>query len=507
MAHNIKGFEVSGYFGFHQQARNITPEVALRELIQNAVEARAHTVEVRLTQRGIQVFDDGVGMTAAELGKNFSRFHETGKRLGTTANFGVGAKLAFLVLGDRMVVTSRKRGKPANCIELGTSPGGPSETDGRTHGVIIQPDGKLVRPADLAERWSTEVWVNYPDFDEEQVLKAINGRFETPASNITVVSSAGTGRSTRRAVGFLSCLERSCTEVKRHELSSCILTWGRRVSHADAAVEEEWEAPPLAFSFEGEVFSTKKGDRASRWLDGAGIPVGHKAIHVLVTPRGNDLTWNTTRTGVNGVDLEAIQLEIAQALKSGELKDLALFIEWFEAAHTSAQDCLQTLVQAGLDNISQIMGGLPLAPGRPPGPTTPDEPGTRRGPSEPRGPRSPSQPGTGQQRKRGFPTAIPADETFTGGCAVLYSASQHRLYVWLDHPLFKPFLDRARPQQKRKFQALLFVELVTGFTLVRANLDVVGQNELDIIAANVILLKLAAHGGTSFKIGAIIEGR
>lgn len=503
---NIKAFEVRGYFGLYREAKEMSPDVALRELVQNAVEAGARTVEIRLTQSGITIVDDGCGMSAADLKQNFSRFHESGKKIGDQANYGIGAKMAFLALGGvSMTITSRKGNKEPVRIELGRAAAGPEETDGFVHGPVEDADGNIIRPGDLNPRWKTEVFIRYTGFEAEQVLKALNGRFESVRAGITVHYPSGSGRGSRQIRGYISAMERASTRVHRHELRSCVLIWGQRGSSDEhtSVLEDEWGGMPLAFSHRGEIYSTRGGEKAAKWLDGAGIPVGHKQLFVLIQPRGRNLRWNNSRTNVLGVEYEEIQLEIAKAVESGELAELAAFMEWFEAAHTRAQESFQAAILNGLAHLPEIFGILP-----PPGKSTkpqgePDETEGDEEESE-RGDRSPSSrtSSSRQRRKpRGLPTPQLADEEATGGCAVVYSAHRNALFVWPEHPLFKTHLDRAPTRKVREqLKALLCLEIVAGYARVKNNFEDVGQAELDIIAMTCGNFMLASQKGLKARL-------
>ena len=505
MSNIIKPFEVRGYFGNYRDARQMPPEVAFRELVKNAIEAGARTIEIRLTQQGFAVLDDGCGMTAAELTRNFSRFHESGKRLGDQANFGIGAKMAFLALGGvSMTVTSRKANKEPFCIELGRSRAPDhDETDGWIHGPVQDENGNLIRPGTLNPRWKTEVSIRCSGFEPERVLKALNGRFESIDINISVHYSTSTGRTSQVVRGFMSSMERASRSIHRHELASCILIWGQKGSGEDQnrILDEEWDGPTLSFSHQGEVYSSKTGERAAKWLDGAGISIGASQLFVLIIPRGQNLRWNNNRTQVVGVEMEEIQTEIAQAIEAGTLSELNSFLEWFEAANTSARETMQTRIQNGLARLADVFG---ISPPRGEGtPKTPDDRG-ESDTDERRRRESNSTPGATRSRSprkpRGYPEPQTATAEVTGGNAVVYSAHRHVLYVWTDHPHFKPYLDLARTRPvKEQLQLLLLFEIVAGYSTLRNNIGEVGQDELDVIAQSCFVFKCAARNGVKAR--------
>lgn len=492
----VKKFGVEGYFAFYRDAQGMSPQVALREFVQNSYEAKASKVEIRVTQGTISILDDGVGMNAKSLERNFGNFQVSEKGLGDDRNFGIGAKMAFMSLGGpETTVTSRKggRGKPYQ-IRLGKVSGA-SETGGFDFGIVLGAGEEAVVEGTLPAGWSTIVKIKHP-FDDEDVVKAINGRFLSPPP--TVVKSEGTSVLVR---GFVSCMEASCTRVFRHELSTCTLYWGARSTTAETKRirSEEWDGPALAFAFKGEVFQTKDGRFAQKWLDGCGV-LGAAQLHVLIEPKGKELRWNNNRTSVLGVTFEAIQEEIAQAIESGALQELAAFIEVFEAQHCASQATYDRNVELGLANMLGLLGAK--LPGKGPNPNPPKG-GSGGNPGGGGG----SGGGSGTRRRRGLPLPMQADSLVTSGDPVFYSEVRHVLYVWYEHPLWRDEIQGARTKKDREvLKALLGIELAYKWAAVFNLFGEVSADDLQRIASDVTLFRVAATKGINARIADLFKG-
>lgn len=101
------------------------PASALKELVENALDAGAHTVTIRLSAGGldlVEVSDDGSGMSASEMGLALER-HATSKlpdeHIEQVSSFGFrGEALPSIASVSRMTLESRERGADGWRIEI-----------------------------------------------------------------------------------------------------------------------------------------------------------------------------------------------------------------------------------------------------------------------------------------------------------------------------------------------------------------------------------------------------
>lgn len=109
MQPGIEHTAIKSYFN-----ANMSPTAILSELIDNAFDANAESVEVEITKLGISVCDDGDGIENME---HMVRIGMSGRNSDATTigQYGVGAKHALLAVGSKFDIATRTNGK---CIEI-----------------------------------------------------------------------------------------------------------------------------------------------------------------------------------------------------------------------------------------------------------------------------------------------------------------------------------------------------------------------------------------------------
>ncbi|MFN3481720.1 MAG: DNA mismatch repair endonuclease MutL, partial [Rhabdaerophilum calidifontis] len=121
------------------------PAAAVKELVENAIDAGARRIDIRVEQGGrrlIRVSDDGIGMSAADLTLAVER-HATSKlpdgRLDVIRTLGFrGEALPSIGAVARLTITSRPRSNPSGRAQSG------ARED--THAHMIRVDAGRVAP-------------------------------------------------------------------------------------------------------------------------------------------------------------------------------------------------------------------------------------------------------------------------------------------------------------------------------------------------------------------------
>ncbi|MGA0925224.1 MAG: DNA mismatch repair endonuclease MutL, partial [Lutimaribacter sp.] len=121
------------------------PASAVKELVENAIDAGAGRVDVTISDGGktlIRVVDDGCGMTEAELPLALSR-HATSKIDGSDllniSTFGFrGEALPSLGAVGRLTITSRAAGHEAAQITVAGGHLGPVKPAGLSGGTVVE---------------------------------------------------------------------------------------------------------------------------------------------------------------------------------------------------------------------------------------------------------------------------------------------------------------------------------------------------------------------------------
>jgi hypothetical protein len=503
---SVRTFAVNTYLGLYRDARRMTPQVALRELVVNAIEAKATAIEVVLSDDGMRVRDDGSGMGYADLKRHFTSFHSSGKKLGSDANFGIGAKMAFMAFdADRMTISSCGPRGSVHMVEFGREIDSTSPNGGYNHGPVEQ-NGDVVREGTVPSGWKTEVFVGFRGFSGSQVLKALNGRLQKVPCTLTV-SDQKVSSGAPPVTGYMDCLRRASSAFYSYELKSCTLSWGEKGSSKQhqAVLENEWDGPTLAFAHRDEVYDTKVGRSAAKWLDRAGICVGQSGLFVVVEPKGNKLAWDNSRTDVSGVDCEAIQEEIFEWIDSRRLPELTQYMEVIEAQMESLDEVLSKGLEEGLPRLAQLLGITNIPGGRKSalaGTTSSRAAALASSGHAERGPTKP-------RRRTGIPGVKVAESSeITGGDAVIYSQTRHELTFYLGHSRFSQYLsDATSRKQKEKVRRMICLELTSKFMLWRhANPDGdVEQSTLDSFADTLVSTILSKQL-TPSQVGKLLAG-
>lgn len=515
----VQPFQVDGYFSLYQSSRasNFNTALALwtRETVKNGFEAGATKVAVIVEDKYLSTSDNGTGMLPETMERHFSTLHSSGKRIGSSKNFGLGAKSAWMGLDSPFmwVVSSfkEKEGVPHEMVLARIRDQDAEATDGYIHGVVSNTDGSFVKPVsnDLGQ-WSTVIRVELPwSVDEEVILKAINGRFLETSVPTTVEFKKNQKTETKRAFGYADCMRRAVQQVYQHELRSCKLTWGRKTLRRQdrEALEGEWEGHTLAFAYQGEIFKTLNGEKAARWLDGAGIGIGSSELYLVIelTPHPNYL-WSTSRDSVRGAELADIQIELAKELQpEGVLHELRTFLEWFETQNTTSAADFAERMRTGIKNIKDIFKSLSwdeVISGQP-GVLVDSSPKTEaeRAKQERSG-----KNGDRKRPHRGFPEPVLADKQLTGGHAVYYSRTQNKLYIWPGHQIFADHLAKLRSKRDRDIVLeLLALEVFAKVVSTQQEHGEVEQSVIDILVTGCTNFQLACHLGPKAKMADLLS--
>ena len=485
----VRSFGISNWMFLENLVQDAPRELAIREAVKNSEEAGASRVDVTFYNGRTQIGDDGKGMTPEEMSKLFDALGASDKPVSQLHNFGVGAKLAALILRTNLLIKSRPKAKAnrltADSVEFERI----VLQDGSIQWGPVETAGKMLRRIKLVNRekpYSTIVEFDKPKRCTPKGIRSyLNLRFFRFQSQVRVRESTGF----KDCVGLVSVLENVCKKVHTKEYESCTLMWGIRKKGTEAQdyMDEHLNLPCLMYAFQEECFyHSHKSSVLTNW----GIHAGQREVVLVIIPKGERVCYTPVRDKVHGWEDADAREEVAQNLP----EELQKFVDQRAEAEVEDDEELQSNVQDELQKLRKKLPALAAyikaqGPGnsrsRKAGRTgsSSTSSGTRNTSDEDRQPRK-------KKRVKGMPGYDFVQGSFEE--SVVYDSVNEVLQINLNHATLKSWLRSKKGDANRRLRRDIAVQLLVGWashfvryedvpppevleSLVEANLKVITQ--------------------------------